>query len=514
MTTLPEKRLTYVPKIPKALEHLLHVRCEADHVPAKVHPEIAALFPHLHTTPTHRIVTGVPIYKMPLKVGVVFSGGPASGGHNVLAGLFDAICQMHPASKLVGFLGGFSGLINNRYKELSAQQIDAVRNQGGFDLIGTGRSKLESVEDMKKVQAVLHSYDALVVIGGDDSNTNGALLAEYLLAQGSKSAIIGIPKTIDGDLRSRDIELSFGFDSACKTYAELIGNICRDALSSRKYYHFIKLMGRSASHIAIECALLTQPNLTIVGEERKSLAQIVQEITDLIIRRKAVGKEFGVVLIPEGLIEFIPEIGALTGELSRGVVPEQLDSKHRAIWDLLPEKIQSQLLGSKDPHGNVRVSQISTEELLIQLVKQELVARNFQGSTNFQEHFFGYEGRSCLPTNFDANYAYSLGVLGALAARDRITGVICALRSLQESPDQWIPVLSSLVPMLHLEERNGSKKPVIAKVLVDVKGPHFISFSTNRNQWAIEDQYRFPGPIQFFGDTALTDSCPSIVRDC
>jgi pyrophosphate--fructose-6-phosphate 1-phosphotransferase len=513
MTTLPEKRLAYVPKIPKALQHLLHVRCEADRSSPNVRPEIADLFPHLHKTPTYRIVSGASINSMPLKVGVVFSGGPASGGHNVLAGLFDAMCQIHPASKLIGFVGGFSGLVNNMCKELSAQQIDAVRNQGGFDLIGTGRAKIESVEDMQKAHAALHSFDAFVVIGGDDSNTNGALLAEYLLDKGSKTTIIGIPKTIDGDLRSRDIELSFGFDSACKTYAELIGNICRDALSTRKYYHFIKLMGRSASHIAVECALLTQPNLTIVGEERKSLAHIVQEIVDLIIRRKAVGKEFGVILVPEGLIEFIPEIGALTEELSRGVRPEKLGSKDRSTWALLPEKIQSQLLNSKDPHGNICVSQISTEELLIQLVKKELMARNFQGSANFQEHFFGYEGRSCLPTNFDANYAYSLGILGAMAARDRATGVICALRSLKESPDRWIPVVSSLVPMIHLEERNGSQKPVIAKVLVDVKGPHFITFSTNRNQWAIEDQYRFPGPIQFFGDPVLTDACPYIVRN-
>jgi len=512
MTTLPEKRLAYVPKIPQALQHLLHVRCEADPSSPNVRPEIADLFPHLHTTPSYRIVSGAAAKKAPLKVGVVFSGGPASGGHNVLAGLFDALGQIHPASQLVGFVGGFSGLINNRCKALSLEQIDAVRNQGGFDLIGTGRTKLESMEDMQKAHAALHSFDALVVIGGDDSNTNGALLAEYLLSQGSKTAIIGVPKTIDGDLRSRDIELSFGFDSACKTYAELIGNICRDALSTRKYYHFIKLMGRSASHIAVECALLTQPNLTIIGEERKSLAQIVQDIADLIIRRKAVGKEFGVILVPEGLIEFMPEMGALTGELSRGVLPEKLCPKDRATWDLLPEKIQSQLRNSKDPHGNVRVSQISTEELLIQLVKKELVARNFQGSANFQEHFFGYEGRSCLPTNFDANYAYSLGVLGALAARDRVTGVICAIRSLKETPDQWIPVLSSLVPMIHLEERNGLKKPVIAKVLVDVKGAYFLSFSTHRNQWALEDNYRFPGPIQFFGDTALTDSCPRILE--
>lgn len=512
MTTLPEKRLAYVPKIPKMLQRLLHVRCEADHSFPNVRPEIAALFPHLHKTPTYRIVSGASINHVSLKVGVVFSGGPASGGHNVLAGLFDALGQIHPASKLVGFVGGFSGLVNNRCKELSAQHIDAVRNQGGFDLIGTGRTKIESVEDMQKAHAALHSYDALVVIGGDDSNTNGALLAEYLLDKGSKTTIIGIPKTIDGDLRSRDIELSFGFDSACKTYAELIGNICRDALSTRKYYHFIKLMGRSASHIAVECALLTQPNLTIVGEERKSLANIVQEIAGLIIRRKAVGKEFGVILIPEGLIEFMPEIVALTEELSRGVLPAKLGAKDRATWALLPEKIQSQLLDSKDPHGNVRVSQISTEELLMQLVKKELLARNFQGSANFQEHFFGYEGRSCLPTNFDANYAYSLGILGAMAARDRVTGVICAFRSLQEPADRWIPVLSSLVPMIHVEERNGCQKPVIAKVLVDVNGPHFVSFSTNRNQWAIEDQYRFPGPIQFFGDPVLTDACPRIVR--
>jgi pyrophosphate--fructose-6-phosphate 1-phosphotransferase len=513
MTTLPEMRRAYIPKMPDCLQRVTEVSCEPVNSSPNVPPEIAALFPHLHKIKAHRIAKHPKTSSSSLKVGVVFSGGPASGGHNVLAGLFDALHQMHPHSQLIGFLGGFAGLIENRCKQLTIEQIDSVRNQGGFDLIGTGRTKLEKAEDLHMAKEALHSFDALIVIGGDDSNTNGAFLAEYLIAQGSKTSIIGVPKTIDGDLRSSDIELSFGFDSACKTYAELIGNICRDALSTRKYYHFIKLMGRSASHIALECALRTQPNLTIIGEEKKSLQQIVQEIADLIVRRYKAGKEFGVVVVPEGLIEFIPEIGALTKTLSRGVGIEKLAATERATFDRLPEKIQSQLLSSRDPHGNVKVSQISTEELLIQLVQKELLARKFSGKIDFQNHFFGYEGRSCLPTNFDANYAYSLGVLSSLAVRDRLTGVICAVRCLNKSPEKWTPLLSPLIPLLHMEERAGSKKAVIAKVLVDVKSSPFLYFSAHRTQWEVEDQYRFPGPIQFFGSEALTDSCPHILSD-
>jgi len=503
---LQEKRLSYVPKIPQSLERVNDVFCQADAHAPSVSSDMAKLFPHLHKTPLHHIASGSRPQTSPLKVGVVFSGGPAPGGHNVLTGLFDALTQMHPASELVGFLGGFSGILKQQTKKLTAPLIQSVRNQGGFDLIGTGRTKIESKEDFEKASHALKNFDALVVVGGDDSNTNGALLAEYLLGKGSHISIIGVPKTIDGDLRSSEIEISFGFDSACKTYAELIGNLCRDALSTRKYYHFVKLMGRAASHIALECALATQPNLTLIGEERRSLQDIVQHMTDVIVRRKAAGKEYGVFLIPEGLIEFIPEMQALK---SGG--PEILKPAEKATWDRLPDKIQSQLLSEKDPHGNVRLSQIATEELLILWVKHELAKLGVKGF-DVQEHFFGYEGRSCLPTNFDANYAYALGRLSALAVRDRLTGVICAIRSLHKSPEHWVPVIAPLVPLFHIEERLGEKKPVIAKVLVDIKGASFIHFSGQRTLWEIEDCYRFPGPVQFFGAAECTDSCPRILR--
>jgi len=509
MLTLPEKRRAYVPKVPAILRNLGEVVCKEEGRQRKVSPPIAAGFPHLQARSVFALMKGKPSQTGPLKVGVVFSGGPAPGGHNVLAGLFDALSQIHKDSKLIGFLGGFSGLVKNRSKELQKEEIDSVRNQGGFDCIGTGRTKLETADDLLQVKKTLDSFDALVVIGGDDSNTNGVILAEYLLGQGSPTAIIGVPKTIDGDLQSEEIELSFGFDSACKTYAELIGNICRDALSTRKYYHFIKLMGRSASHIALECALLTQPNLTIIGEERKSLHQIVNEIADLIVARKKMGKEFGVLLIPEGVIEFMPEIGALIQALNRK--GEALPAKEKKTFDSLPAKIGAQLLEERDPHGNIKVSQIDTEALLMQLVKQELEARHFSGEIHFQEHFFGYEGRSCLPTNFDANYAYALGLLSGVAARDHLTGVICAIASLNKMPEYWTPLLAPLVPMLHLEERSAAMKPVITKVLVDIKGSHYLYYLLHKPKWALEDAYRFPGPIQFFGDGELTDSCPRIL---
>jgi len=505
--TLAEQRRSYIPKIPTFLQQLHNVRCEPLSDNPQISSEIKAQFSHLQST-NYRLVSGLEKRNSPLKVGVVFSGGPASGGHNVLTGLFDALRQMHKESKLIGFIGGFSGLLEQRYITLSEVQIESVRNQGGFDLIGTGRTKLETKSDLDKVHTALEYLDALVVIGGDDSNTNAAVLANYLLSVGSKTSIIGVPKTIDGDLRSKEIEVSFGFDSACKTYAELIGNICKDALSTRKYYHFIKLMGRSASHIALECALLTQPNLTLIGEEKKSLEQCVHAIVDLIIRRQKAGKEFGVIVVPEGLIEFIPEID----KLLKALASNKLGPDEKVTWDHLPEKIKTQLMTQKDPHGNIKVSQISTEELLIELVKKELSKRNFSGNFDCQHHFFGYEGRCCLPTNFDANYAYSLGRLAAIGVRDGKSGVICAMRCLHKRPEEWIPMLTSLLPLLKLEERSGCKRVVIAKTLVDLRGPAFLQFAQIRASLAIDDQYQFPGPIQFFGNESSVDSGPLFLQ--
>jgi pyrophosphate--fructose-6-phosphate 1-phosphotransferase len=446
MKTLHEMRLAYVPKVPKALRRLGEGR--------------------------------------PVKVGVLLSGGPAAGGHNVIAGLFDALNETK--SELFGFLNGFSGVLEGKKKALGKGEIDAVRNMGGFDLIGSGRAKIETDEQLKAAEVALKGLDALIVIGGDDSNTNASVLAQHLDLQ-----VVGVPKTIDGDLRSEDIEISFGFDSACKTYSELIGNVARDALSMKKYFHVIKLMGRSASHIALECALRTRPNLTLIGEERKTLSEIVDEMAGLIQRRKAAGKDYGVILVPEGLIEFIPEMQ----ELVRG------GTLSKETLDLIPEKIQKQLMLDRDAHGNITLAQIATEELLIALVQKKV-------KFTAQGHYFGYEGRSCFPSNFDANYGYSLGRAAALAIQNNLTGVITAIRHLKKPVEDWEPKFVPLADLMHQEMRKGKSVPVIAKTLVDLQGAPYLSFAKQRKGWEIEDQYRYPGPIQFFGDPEMTDAVP------
>lgn len=517
MSLLQQKRLEYKPAVPHLLKDLSRV--EFKKVPSHQRPleSLRPYFPKTLDQKPFSLEQADQKSSSPLLVGVLFSGGQAAGGHNVLAGLFDALKQIHPDSSLIGFLGGIEGVLSQKQKRLTQEEIAPFRNQGGFDLIGTGRDKIETQEQLETALKTCQKnrLDGLVIVGGDDSNTNAAVLAEYFLEKGCKTKVVGVPKTIDGDLRSKEIEIPFGFDSACKTYSEMIGNIAKDALSARKYYHFIKLMGRSASHICLECALKAQPNLALIGEEKKSLSEMVQEIVDVICKRSQAGKDYGVILIPEGLIEFIPEIHTLIEELNQWVgetietICKKLKEPYKNFFLALPEKIQKQLLSDRDPHGNVKVSQIDTEELLIDLVMKNLKKRSdYKGKFTPQHHFFGYEGRSCFPSNFDANYCYALGHVAALAIRDQLTGVICSLQKLSGPVANWKVQAVPIVQLMHFEMRNNKEKPVIEKYLVDAKGALFLHFLHVRKSWETEDLYLYPGPIQFFGDQLLTDSGP------
>ena len=526
ISLLQKKRLAYKPIVPEVLKNLNEVVFkETQEEDSQPNETLRKLLPKTCDAHPFSLETGKRKERnRPLKIGAIFSGGQASGGHNVLAGLFYGMKEIDPLSKLYGFLNGPSGIVDNLKKELSEQEIEAFMNQGGFDLIGTGRTKIETQEQLAaSLQACKEGdLDGLAIIGGDDSNTNAAILAEYFLQHGCKTRVIGLPKTIDGDLQSRDIEISVGFDSACKTYSEIIGNIARDALSAKKYYHFIKLMGRSASHITLECALSTHPNLALIGEEKRSLNQIVEEIADLVCNRYEAGKEYGVILIPEGLIEFIPEIQSLISSLNKGIAKnpanpqaalEHLSQAEKTIFSSLNEKIQKQLLLERDPHGNVQVSQIDTQVLLMDLVKKELKKRpGYKGKFSAQEHFLGYEGRSCFPSNFDANYGYCLGLLAVLAIRDGLTGAICSVQHLKESPLYWKMKMVPIIHLMHLEFRGGKEKPVIRKTLVDLHSKPFLRFLSHRKTWAMQDDYRYPGPIQFFGDPELTDAPPVVLQ--
>ena len=514
MSLLQEKRRGYEPVIPNLLREIDQVRLKPMQQNPSKNTALQKLFPKTFDSPSYHLELGSS-EKSPLNIGVVFSGGQASGGHNVICAVFHAAKSFHPNSQIFGFLNGPSGIIENRSRKLEKAEILQYLNQGGFDLIGSGRTKIETQEQLEaslNTCRALH-LDGLIIIGGDDSNTNAAILAEYFVSQGCNTRVVGVPKTIDGDLRSADIEISFGFDTACKTYSEAIGNIARDALSAKKYYHFIKLMGRSASHIALECALSTHPNLVLIGEERQSLEKIVQEITNLIMDRQAIGKEYGIILIPEGLIEFIPEMQALIATFNQQETPDpkKLDPAQRDVFFKLPEKIQNQMLLERDPHGNIQVSQIDTQILLMDLVKKELKNRQFQGKLSAQDHFLGYEGRACFPTNFDANYCYTLGLLAALSVRDGLTGVICSVQNLIKNPKEWTLKAVPIVHLMHLEMRKGKEKPVIQKALVDLQGKAFSRLAKLRNSWKLEDCYEYPGPIQFFGGPELTDCVPKIL---
>lgn len=481
-------------------------------------------FPHTFNQGSIQFVPGKNPPSKSLKVGVVLSGGQAPGGHNVICGLYDALKQIHPESSLLGFLGGPQGILEANYKVLEAHLIDDYRNQGGFDLIGSGRTKIEGEKALQKALETSKALelDCLVVVGGDDSNTNAAHLAEYFMKQGCHTAVVGVPKTIDGDLKGKDVEVSFGFDTACKVYCELIGNIMKDALSAKKYYHFIRLMGRSASHIALECALQTHPNMTLIGEEifqnKRSLDSIAQELVAMIIQRSKAGKNYGIVLFPEGVIEFIPQMKLLIGECNDLLAKDSsygslnpldfsklLSDQARDCYCTLPESIQKQLLLDRDPHGNVQVSKIETEKLFMELVKNKL-KENPSGEKvkfNVQGHFFGYEGRSAYPSLFDCHYCTALGYAAALLARFQKSGYMATVKDLSKTVSKWTVGGVSIASMLNLEKRKGEMKAVIQKALVDLQGNPFLTFSKQRASWILSDDFQSPGPIQFYGDSGI-----------
>jgi pyrophosphate--fructose-6-phosphate 1-phosphotransferase len=468
-------------------------------------------------------------------VGVILSGGQAPGGHNVIAGLFDGLKSLNADNKLYGFMGGPSGLTDNEYLELTPEIINHYRNTGGFDIIGSGRTKLEEVEQynqgLENCKAL--GITALVVIGGDDSNTNACVLAEYYKSIDAGIQVIGCPKTIDGDLKNEMIETSFGFDTACKVYSELIGNIQRDANSAKKYWHFIKLMGRSASHIGLECALQTQPNICIISEEveekKQTLNEVVKQIADVIAARAANNENFGSILIPEGLVEFIPEMKILMSELNdimahkeaefvlieskqekREFVAAELSSESATVYDSLPNDIADQLIMDRDPHGNVQVSRIETEKLLIVMVESRLKKmrkkEKYAGKFAAQNHFFGYEGRCAAPSNFDADYCYSLGYTASVLISEGKTGYMSSIRNTTLTADKWIAGGVPTTMMMNMERRHGEMKPVIQKALVELDAAPFKKFASQREDWAINTKYIYPGPIQYFGPSEVCDA--------
>ena len=538
ISPLQKARYAYEPKLPKILQS------DIGNVAIKEGPatqsvadqeKVKALFPNTYGMKEISFVNAPSSAKACRQVvGVILSGGQAPGGHNVITGLYDALKKADGANVLLGFKGGPSGLIEDSYVEFTDEIIDRYRNTGGFDIIGSGRTKLETVEQFEVVEKVAHSHGltAIVIIGGDDSNTNAAVLAEYFAAKKSGIQVIGCPKTIDGDLKNDVIETSFGFDTAAKTYSELIGNIERDAASARKYWHFIKVMGRSASHIALECALECQPNICLIGEEveakGQSLMEIVCHISDVVAARSEAGESFGVAIIPEGLIEFIPEIKVLIGELNDllavhadefgrledfseqfDFVLAHLSANSAKVFAFLPEDIQKQLMMDRDPHGNVQVSRIETEKLLITMVTRMLKERKangqFKGSFNAMGHFFGYEGRCAFPSNFDADYCYSLGYNAYLLIANGLTGYMSVITGLGKGPASWQAGGMPITCMMNIERRHGEYKPVIRKALVELEGKPFTYFSSQREKWEKETCYTFPGAIQYYGPEEVCD---------
>jgi diphosphate-dependent phosphofructokinase len=527
-------RAAYQPKMPKALTGSVKMIEGAATQSVADQEAIKALFPNTYGMPLVTFeASDKKINDAPINVGVILSGGQAPGGHNVIAGIFDGIKHMNQKSRLFGFILGPAGLIDHNYMELTAEIIDEYRNTGGFDIIGSGRTKLETKEQFDKGLIILKALDikALVIIGGDDSNTNACILAEYYAATGAGVQVIGCPKTIDGDLKNSMIEASFGFDTACKVYSEVIGNIQRDCNSARKYWHFIKLMGRSASHIALECALQVQPNVCIISEEVEakgmSLDDVVTNIAKAVAQRAEHGNNFGTVLIPEGLIEFIPAIKKLINELNdflalhqeefnlirhseqRNYIIKMISKENSEIYASLPEGVARQLTLDRDPHGNVQVSLIETEKLLAEMVGTKLAEWKQQGKFvgNFatQVHFFGYEGRCAAPSNYDADYCYSLGYTASELIAFGKTGYMSSVRNTTAPASEWVAGGVPITMMMNMERRHGEMKSVIQKALVKLDGAPFKEFASKRAAWAIHTEYVYPGPIQYFGPTEVCD---------
>ena len=538
ISALQKARYKYSPKLPTVLRGEIDAVVPVYGKPTDAQSDqeaLKALFPNTYGLPKVSFEKGhSDKIGAKLNVGVILSGGQAPGGHNVICGLYDALKKANKDSQLYGFMGGPSGILEDKYIIMTDELINEYRNTGGFDIIGSGRTKLETKEQFAVCTQVCHKHglNAIVIIGGDDSNTNAAVLAEYFRAQGEPVCVVGCPKTIDGDLKNESIETSFGFDTACKTYSELIGNIERDANSARKYWHFIRLMGRSASHIALECALQTQPNICLIGEEVAAKNQSVEDITnyiaEVVAKRAEKGMNFGVCLVPEGLIEFVPSLKVLISEINDllakteaefnkletssqkiSFVEDKLSVQSKAVFDSLPVEIKAQLLADRDPHGNVQVSKIETEKLLIQTVdaklKQMKKDGTYVGKFATQNHFFGYEGRCAFPSNFDADYCYSLGYNAFFLISANLTGYLSSVTNLSKPATQWAAGGIPITMMMNLEQRHGEKKPVIKKALVELDGKPFKYFEEHREQWALETSFTFPGAIQYFGPASVCD---------
>jgi pyrophosphate--fructose-6-phosphate 1-phosphotransferase len=524
-------RAAYQPKLPKALQGAVKVKEGAATQSVGDQEEIKKLFPNTYGMPIVEFEPATEANNTKMNVGIILSGGQAPGGHNVITGLFDQIKKLNPENRLFGFILGPGGLVDHNYMELTADIIDEYRNTGGFDMIGSGRTKLEKVDQFEKGLEIIRELNikAIVIIGGDDSNTNACVLAEYYAAKNYGVQVIGCPKTIDGDLKNDQIETSFGFDTACKTYSELIGNIERDCNSARKYWHFIKVMGRSASHIALECALQTQPNICLISEEIEkkgmSLDDIVTYIANAVCQRAADGNNFGTVIIPEGVIEFIPAIKKLIAQLndvlalpeaknldrheSIDFVKAHLTEENLAVFNSLPTGVARQLALDRDPHGNVQVSLIETEKLLSTMVAQKLEKMKkegkYTGKFSAQHHFFGYEGRCAAPSNFDADYCYALGTSAAQLIANGKTGYMAIVKNTTAPAEQWIAGGVPITMMMNMEKRNGEMKPVIRKALVELDGAPFKEFAAHRDEWARKTAYIYPGPIQYWGPTEVCD---------